>query len=601
MRPKHEGKDQGDKSPVPCQTSRYLLDITSRNIDANRMRSCNTFAGQPERTVAFIVARLGSSRLPAKQFRKIGRTTLLDWLLDELMKCREIDQIVLATSAESENAPLLSWSTAQGISSYSYPGDVNRVTTRLRRAAENFSADICVLVSGDCPLIHAPAIDRMVSALKRHPEADFIAATSDSHGCLPALQGVSVAWRRTWQRADDLSDRQPLKEHHFPILYQRPDLFTCHQVTLPKEIYAPFHHRYSIDTWADLEFHNALYNTLADKNSPYSLPAAIELLRQDPSLLAINSHVHQKGVEEQSRKVLMVMDAGGDYGYGHLMRSRELALQLTERLGWPCTFLTGDQEARSSLRAVGFRLLPREITPPDLFTPEKIPRLPFFDLIILDLNSNNTLPAGWRGGLSRTTKVVVLDRLNDWTQESDLVIIPGVTAQIQTNKTTGAPPAILAGRDYVILRREISRLTRNKVAKDIDLLVYLHHKWQQDVIRKFAGKTDLSVHVIEQQCTNFHHLLARSRVLLSGFGVSFYEAVALGTYPVTWPFSAAHDRDARSFYRNLGLKPIMVPDDLREDELATTINMALGEQTGDTMKDGTPNIVREIKSLFEQP
>ncbi|WP_456388260.1 cytidylyltransferase domain-containing protein [Desulfolithobacter sp.] len=556
---------------------------------------------QPERTVAFIVARLGSSRLPAKQFRKIGHKTLIDHLLDELKKCRHIDEIVLATSDEPENIPLLSWTRKHGISAYSYQGDVNRVTTRLRKGAEKFSADICVLVSGDCPLIHAPAIDRLISAIKCHPEADFVTAGQNKPGNYPALQGVLVARIKAWQRADDLSDRPALKEHHFPILHQRPDLFTCHRITLPEEIHAPFHHRYSIDTWADLEFHNALYNALAARGSAYSLSAAIGLLQQDHSLLDINSHVHQKGVEESSRKVLVVVDAGEDYGYGHLMRSRELALQITERLGWPCTFLSGDQEARSSLQAVGFPLLPMDITISDLFDPEKNVRLPSFDLIILDLNSDNTLPCRWREALSNETKVVVLDRIDDWTQESDLVIIPGVTAQILTNKTTGENPAILAGRDYVILRREISRMTRNKVAKDIDLLVYLHHKWQQDVIRKFAGKTDLSVHVIEQQCTNFHHLLARSRVLLSGFGVSFYEAVALGTYPVTWPFSAAHDRDARSFYRNLGLKPIMVPDDLREDELARIINMALGEQTGDTMKDGTPNIVRKIKSLFEQP
>ncbi|HHL33667.1 MAG TPA: hypothetical protein ENJ30_04820, partial [Desulfobulbaceae bacterium] len=91
---------------------------------------------KPERTVAFIVARLGSSRLPGKQFRKIGRKMLLEWLLEELRRCRQVDEIVLATSAEPENGLLLSWSDKQGIATYRYPGDVNHVTTRLRRAAE---------------------------------------------------------------------------------------------------------------------------------------------------------------------------------------------------------------------------------------------------------------------------------------------------------------------------------------------------------------------------------------------------------------------------------------------------------------------------------
>ncbi|WP_267928414.1 cytidylyltransferase domain-containing protein [Desulfolithobacter dissulfuricans] len=572
-----------------------------------------------ERTVAFIVARLGSSRLPGKQFRKIGRKMLLEWLLEELRRCRQVDKIVLATSAEPENGPLLSWSDKQGISTYSYPGGVNHVTTRLRRAAEKFSAEICVLVSGDCPLIHAPAIDQLVSSLKCHPEADFVAAKPDSQGHPPALQGISVARIKTWQRADDLSDRPALKEHHFPILHQRPDLFTCHRIALQKDLYAPFHHRYSIDTWADLEFHNVVHNTLAASGSTYSLPAVVNLLRQDQSLVSINSHVHQKGVGEIDRKVLMVVDAGEKYGYGHLMRSRELALQITERLGWSVTFLVTDLEATNSLEAVGLRVLPKDKDATDrsaslpmyngknpvellgLSAPGNTAWLASYDLVILDLNCQNNLPPGWRQRLPESSRVVIIDRLDDWTREADLVIIPGVTGQVPDSQSADGKPEILAGRDYVILRREISRLTDRKIPKNIDLLTYLHHEWQRDIIKKFSAATDLTVHIIEGQRPDFHYLMARSRVFLSGFGVSFYEALALGTYPVTWAFSAAHCRDARCFYRQTGLREIVVPTDAKQDELSRVINQALVEKTGQVIEDGTSNIVRKINSLLKQP
>ncbi|MCB1788364.1 MAG: hypothetical protein KDJ33_19060, partial [Gammaproteobacteria bacterium] len=55
-----------------------------------------------ERAVAFVVARLSSSRLPQKQLRQIGGKSILDWIMDELGACRELDQVVVATVAEPD-------------------------------------------------------------------------------------------------------------------------------------------------------------------------------------------------------------------------------------------------------------------------------------------------------------------------------------------------------------------------------------------------------------------------------------------------------------------------------------------------------------------
>ncbi|MBW2097104.1 MAG: hypothetical protein JRI80_19795, partial [Deltaproteobacteria bacterium] len=53
-----------------------------------------------ERAVAFVVVRLSSSRLPEKQFRLIGDRSILQWIIDELRICKELDEIVIATVAE---------------------------------------------------------------------------------------------------------------------------------------------------------------------------------------------------------------------------------------------------------------------------------------------------------------------------------------------------------------------------------------------------------------------------------------------------------------------------------------------------------------------
>ena len=560
------------------------------------------------RSVAFIVARLGSSRLPGKQLRKIGDKKLIEWLVEELKRSRQIDEIVLATLADPENDPLVTWCAQHGVSVYRYPGDVNHVTTRLRRAAERFSAEICVLVSGDCPLVHAPAIDEMISALKSHPEADFIAARPGRRGHYPALQGISVARLTTWQRADDLSGRPALKEHHFPILHQKPGLFACLWIPLPEYLYVPFRHRYSVDTWADLEFHNRLHDDLIARGDVYSMPAALNYLCAHPSLLSINAHVHQKEIEEKSRQALMVVDAGPEAGYGHLMRCRELALQLTERLGVSVTFAVSDPAAIGILSAVGLRVQ-RPGGPglkTDGVTAERAP-FPGFpqagtppDLIVLDLSPASCLEPGWRKRLPDSSAVVVLDRLDAWTREADLIVIPGITGSLSREQMHGPGPEIVKGRNFIILRREVRHLADGNKARDIDLLVYLHHTWQQDLVDKFAASCGLRAHILRQHSREFYDLLARSRVFISGFGIATYEALAVGSYPLTWAFSESHRQDARQFYRKLELPELVLPVEAGIEELSEKVRQALDLQVDITIGDGTPNIVARLQRLMER-
>ena len=67
-----------------------------------------------ERIVAFIVARLSSSRFPGKQLREISGRKLLEWSLIELQKSEKIDKIVLATASEKENIPLRDFAEEHG-------------------------------------------------------------------------------------------------------------------------------------------------------------------------------------------------------------------------------------------------------------------------------------------------------------------------------------------------------------------------------------------------------------------------------------------------------------------------------------------------------
>ncbi|MEJ2080674.1 MAG: NTP transferase domain-containing protein [Acidobacteriota bacterium] len=552
------------------------------------------------RSVAFVVARLTSSRLPSKQFRGIGDRPLIDWTIDELRRCRRLDQIVLATADEPENEPLREYCRKQGLECFWFSGDVNHVTTRLRRAAERYQADIGVLVSGDCPLLQAEAIDDLVSALEACPDADFVQIAGRVE--TPALQGVVISRVSAWQLADDLADRPELKEHQFPLLGRRPDLFQALREELGEELCLPYH-RLSVDTVADLEFLNAVWRRLRDAGRPFNLREAVRLLKGSPELGRINAHVHQRRVEERPRAVLYFADAGGAYGYGHLTRSVELAGQIVERRGWPVHFVVDHQDAVDRLRETGFTsswgAFGRPHRQGGSVDPRLRERIESADLVVVDIFDQRGPEAGWRKKYGIDGRAVVVENWLDWSREADLVVGPNVLGRGRTRFRPGLPK-VIEGSAYLIIRREVQRLAALSPSRETDLLAYVHADPLRQDLRKWAARSGLRSEVPEEFTQGFLDRLSRTRVFLSGFGISFYEALALGVVPVCWPDSDAHREDAKGFYRWWGVSPLIVESVADLDRVFSAAR-EIAVETLPKIEDGTPAIVEELGRLFESP
>jgi len=68
--------------------------------------------------LAIVQARMGSTRLPNKVMREIDGIPLIELLLTRLSQSKAIDQIVLATSTDSSNFPLLNHVESLGYPSF---------------------------------------------------------------------------------------------------------------------------------------------------------------------------------------------------------------------------------------------------------------------------------------------------------------------------------------------------------------------------------------------------------------------------------------------------------------------------------------------------
>lgn len=115
--------------------------------------------------VALVQARMGSTRLPNKVMRPVEGTPLIEVLLRRLSRARRIDEIVVATSTDPRNEPLVAHVRSLGFAAET--GSENDVLDRFVQAARAHAADVVVRITGDCPLVDPDLVDEIVEGFLR--------------------------------------------------------------------------------------------------------------------------------------------------------------------------------------------------------------------------------------------------------------------------------------------------------------------------------------------------------------------------------------------------------------------------------------------------
>lgn len=139
--------------------------------------------------VATIEARMTSSRLPGKMTLPLGGTSILGVLIDRLKRVPELDAIVLATTTNSTDEVLGEIAEARGISVFR--GSETDVLGRVRGALDSAAADVCVEITGDCPLTDPKMVSAMVREfMKTRGENGYVANTTGP--VLGAPHGLDV-------------------------------------------------------------------------------------------------------------------------------------------------------------------------------------------------------------------------------------------------------------------------------------------------------------------------------------------------------------------------------------------------------------------------
>jgi spore coat polysaccharide biosynthesis protein SpsF len=167
-----------------------------------------------------------------------------------------------------------------------FRGSEHDVLGRFVGAIQLTNADVIVRITGDCPLIDPFITDKVVNDLISHTaECDYVSNTIQR--TYPRGLDVEALFSDTLFRVNRLAKSDLAREHVTTFIYvERPDLFLIRSVTDNEDNSAQ---RWTVDTYADLEFTRKIYNDLDLKENVASYQQILNYVQAHPELSELNA------------------------------------------------------------------------------------------------------------------------------------------------------------------------------------------------------------------------------------------------------------------------------------------------------------------------
>lgn len=233
------------------------------------------------KVVAIVQARMGSTRLPGKVLKTICGKPMIELLLARLSRSQEIDQIVVATSIDSRNAPLANFITQLDYACEQ--GSEDDVLERYLQVAQKYGAEIVVRVTGDCPLIDPGLVDQTVRKFK---DGRFDYVSNSYPPTFPDGLDVEVFTFEALQRSFEETTKPFDHEHVTPYL-RTSGLFRQGTLSCNEDF---SNLRWTVDEPEDFKVVSAVFEHFSP-DIYFDWLKVLELHRTQPELFSANHKI----------------------------------------------------------------------------------------------------------------------------------------------------------------------------------------------------------------------------------------------------------------------------------------------------------------------
>ena len=231
--------------------------------------------------VAIVQARMGSTRLPNKVMKPIGGTPMIELLLTRLVRAKEVDQVIVATSVDERNLPLV-----EHVRKLSYAceqGSENDVLDRYVQAAKKYQADVVVRITGDCPLVDPNLVDEAIRQFKTN-NVDYFCNTNPP--TYPDGLDIEVFTFKALEQASQETADPFDREHVTPYL-RKPGKFKTAAMLHSEDLSAL---RWTVDEPADFVVIEKVFQHFHPRTD-FAWGEVLSLQAEQSELFTINQHL----------------------------------------------------------------------------------------------------------------------------------------------------------------------------------------------------------------------------------------------------------------------------------------------------------------------
>ncbi len=232
---------------------------------------------------------MAARRLPGKVMLPLAGAPMLQRLVERVKRAR-LNDVIVATTVHPPDAIIVDLCDRIGCSVFR--GPIDDVTERLLGASAG--SDVVVQITGDCPLIDPAHIDEVVRLLIDR-DADY--AGNNFSGLLPIGFDVRAFTTKALRRSAELSSDPVDRVHGSYFIHRHADLFRQVEWGASKDLTWP-DLRLTVDEPSDYELVRRVFETLYPVNDAFDACDVVNLLRDKPDWVRINSGVRQKAAAE---------------------------------------------------------------------------------------------------------------------------------------------------------------------------------------------------------------------------------------------------------------------------------------------------------------
>jgi len=233
------------------------------------------------KVVAIVQARMGSIRLPNKVMKTICGKSMIELLLNRLALSKEVDQIVVATSVNLQNNPLVEHIRQLGFSCEQ--GSNDDVLDRYFQVAKKYKADVIVRITGDCPLTDPNLVDQVIYEFKKE-KLDYLC--NNYPPTFPDGLDIEVftleALKAAHKEASDESERE-----HVTPYFRSCSKFKISTIQNNQDLSA---FRWTVDESVDLEVVKNVFEWFNPRLN-FSWSEVLKLQESHPELFNANQHI----------------------------------------------------------------------------------------------------------------------------------------------------------------------------------------------------------------------------------------------------------------------------------------------------------------------